>query len=100
MTVAALVVTSAVVWAVLFLRVREYVFERAGEDSSPAHGGQALAAMTLAFALLFAVVAGAGAVAAALLQRTPELGAMVGVCMVALALGTVYVSGLSRSWDA
>ncbi len=100
MIVAALVVTSALVWAVLFLRIREFVFEGASEDPGPAAGGQLLAAMTLAFALIFALAAGAGALAAALLQRAPELGAMSGVCMVAVALGAVYVSGLSRSWDA
>jgi hypothetical protein len=97
--VATLVVTSAVVWAVLFLRVRQYVFDRAGDDQSPVRRAQAFAAMALAFGLLFAVVAGAGALLATLVHRGPELGAMSGIGAVAFALGAVYVSGLSRALD-
>jgi hypothetical protein len=100
LVIVSLVVTSAVVWAVLFLRVRQYVFARADEDQSPSRRMETFTAMTLAFGFLFAIVAGAGALAAAMVHRTPELGAMSGVGVVALALGAVYISGLSRAWDA
>jgi hypothetical protein len=98
--IAAVVVTSALVWAVLFLRVKQFVFDRADEDSAPARRLESFTAMALAFGFLFAVVAGAGALVAAMIERAPELGAMSGIGIVALALGAVCVAGLSSAWDA
>lgn len=98
--IAALVVTSALVWAALLLRVMQFVFDRADEDSAPARRLESFAAMALAFGFLFAVFAGAGALVAAMIQTAPELGAISGIGVVAVARGAVCVTGLSRAWDA
>ena len=94
-----LVLTFALVWALLFFVLKLAVFAPLDEEISARRSLETLIAMIIVFGIMSSTVAVIGAGAAALAHRLPDEGAMYGIGVLAFVLGFACLRGLWMEWQ-
>ena len=94
-----LVLTFALVWALVFFVLKLAVFSAISEVTSTRRSLETLIAMIIVFGILSSTAAAIGAGVAAFAHRVPEEGAMYGIGVLAFVLGFACLRGLWMEWQ-